>query len=88
MIDYDFEAPAADLFERWLLRRYGSGALTAETRRARLPRVLLARWLVDNAEDLGAPAPALRPGALDDGKARGMLSSPDRSRSMLSLIHI
>jgi transitional endoplasmic reticulum ATPase len=70
MIDYDFEAPAADPFERWLLRRYACGALAAETKRTRMPRVLLARWLIGNAENLDASAPELPPGALDDDKGR------------------
>jgi hypothetical protein len=67
MIDLGFGAPTADPFERWLLRRYASGILAGETRLGtRLPRALLARWLVDNAQDLGAREPTVRPDAFDE----------------------
>jgi SpoVK/Ycf46/Vps4 family AAA+-type ATPase len=71
MIDFGFGAPTADPFERWLLRRYASGILAVETRlNTRPSRAFLARWLVDNAEDLGAPEPTVRPDAFDEYNRR------------------
>lgn len=69
MIDFGFGAPTADVFERWQLRRYAFGVLAVETR-SRPPRALLARWLIDNAKDIGVPAPTLPAGALDDDNRR------------------